>query len=625
MSVHEDRRDAKSHRIPFEAIVEIGGEMEGGGAFEAQGVNLSASGMQLRTAYLPEIGQPLLCRFGSGAQEIAAEADVVWRREGSRGGEFGIRFTNLDGASAAALWEMCGMNRGESVGEVSQAQRAEADPGTRVRLHIDGLGSPMKARVRGATDGELLVGSNLEFLRVGRALELEDVDRGGKRPAHIDRVDVEVDRDSKVPQLVVTLRYDDVSQEQQVPAPPPMRVAVSATAPTYYDPGASPSGDVSVDPAPVAAPPPAAHVAVSTVASAAATSDELEAAKMMRSKLSSAAADIMPRVNELGARAKTALGLLVSRARERSRTVAASPRRMTSPPPVGALHASGKRVVREGDDGGNDVASARRPKLGKKGMLAVGGTAGLLAVVAAMALHKSPTPPPGAAATDAMTAPGAAPTAEAPQQASAALQANVPLFGPTTMSTTEPVAAAAPSAAASAASAPMNMPMGAISAPSSDETDDSKSDGESGGGKSGKSHSKVASFGHGKVTHPTFLRIKTDGAITELHGARSATGFTVTVPGRRAEGSSGLAAHDPRIASVKVSHNAKGSDVTFQFKDGVPPYLVRAKGDDLQIALGRAEATEDKKDDKSPVSNHGTTAKKHGKEGKEGHHRSKDD
>src|SRR5262249_18333150 len=120
---------------------------------------------------------------------------------------FGVRFTNLDGASAAALCQMLG--QGESTD--AEAERAtETQPGTRVRLHIDGLGSPMKARVRGASDSELLVGSNLEFLKVGRTLELEDVDRGGKRPAHIDRVDIEVDRESQVPLLVVTLRYDDV-------------------------------------------------------------------------------------------------------------------------------------------------------------------------------------------------------------------------------------------------------------------------------------------------------------------------------------------------------------------------------------------------------------------------------
>jgi len=136
----------------------------------------------------------------------------------------------------------------------------------------------------------------------------------------------------------------------------------------------------------------------------------------------------------------------------------------------------------------------------------------------------------------------------------------------------------------------------------------------------------VASFGHGKIVHPTFLRIKTDGTITELHGARSATGFTVTVPGRHAESTAGLAARDPRIASVKVSHGAKGSDVTFQFKDGIPGYIVRAKGHDLQIALSRPGDSDDAKDDSSKSSKeestHGTTAKKHGKEE---HHRSKGD
>jgi hypothetical protein len=616
MSVHEDRRDAKSQRIPFEAIVEIGGEVDPGAAFEAQGVNLSATGMQLRTAYLPDIGQPLLCRFGSGAQEIAAEADVVWRREGARGGEFGIRFTNLDGASAAALWEMCGVHRGEPSADAGNAPQGEVDPGTRVRLHIDGLGSPMKARVRGATDGELLVGSNLEFLRVGRSLELEDVDRGGKRPAHIDRVDVEIDRASKVPQLVVTLRYDDVSQEQQLQAPPVMMIS----------PPEAPSEEVSMEPS--APMPEATHAAPNLHASAEAPmSEEMEAARKMRSKLSSAAADLMPRMAELGSRAKTALGLLMSKAMERSRSAGAgAPRRMTSPPPTGALHASGKRVIRDGEDDGYDAPLSGRPKLGKKGMLVLGGAAaGLVTVVTAVALHKSATPPPGATATDAMSAASAQPVAEAPAPAPAggALQANVPLFGPTTLSTTEPVSAGAPAAAAPGA--PVMMPTGSISAGSApvEEVDDQKSDSEQ-DGKSGKEHSKVASFGHGKVVHPVFLRIKTDGKITELHGARSATGFTVTVPGRRAEGGAGLASRDSRIASVKVSHGSKGSDVTFQFKDGTPAYLVRAKGSDLQVALGRSDGDDAKADSKSSKSEskHGTTAKKHEKER---HHRSKGD
>src|SRR6266487_4903389 len=103
MSVHQERRDARSMRVAFDSIVEIGNELDPGAAFEAESVDLSVSGMHLRTAYLPEIGQSLLCRFTGGVQEVSAEAEVVWRKEEPRGGEFGVRFTSLDGSSAEAL------------------------------------------------------------------------------------------------------------------------------------------------------------------------------------------------------------------------------------------------------------------------------------------------------------------------------------------------------------------------------------------------------------------------------------------------------------------------------------------------------------------------------------------
>jgi hypothetical protein len=93
------------------------------------------------------------------------------------------------------------------------------------------------------------------------------------------------------------------------------------------------------------------------------------------------------------------------------------------------------------------------------------------------------------------------------------------------------------------------------------------------------------------------LRIKTDGAISDLHGVRSASGFTLTLPGRRTlETGTTLAARDARIASVRVANNAKGSELTFQFKGGVPPYLVNPSGHDLQLSLGRAEPPRDAKD-----------------------------
>src|SRR3982751_3370166 len=65
MSNAHDRRGPGMGRMPFDAMVEVGGAL--GPSFEAQAVNLSEDGMHLRTAYLPEIGQPVSCRFDAGS------------------------------------------------------------------------------------------------------------------------------------------------------------------------------------------------------------------------------------------------------------------------------------------------------------------------------------------------------------------------------------------------------------------------------------------------------------------------------------------------------------------------------------------------------------------------------
>ncbi len=77
-----------------------------------------------------------------------------------------------------------------------------------------------------------------------------------------------------------------------------------------------------------------------------------------------------------------------------------------------------------------------------------------------------------------------------------------------------------------------------------------------------------------------------DGAIEKIEGAAQATGFTVSVPARRSlEAAGPLAARDGRIASIRVSNDASGAELNVAFKDGVPNYVVRAKGDVLEIVL----------------------------------------
>src|SRR5215472_3670422 len=161
-----DRREQGTTRIAFDALVEVGGAL--GPPFEAQAIDLSTEGMHLRTAYLPDVGQLLRCRFDAGPCTVSASAEVVWRSEEGRGGEFGIRFKDLDPAGAEVLRRVMGVAFAHPVQEL----------GARVRLHIDGLGSPMRARVKDAHGAELTVGSELGFLQVGKQLELEDASTG---------------------------------------------------------------------------------------------------------------------------------------------------------------------------------------------------------------------------------------------------------------------------------------------------------------------------------------------------------------------------------------------------------------------------------------------------------------
>src|SRR5687768_7421730 len=87
----KDRRKASGQRVHFEAMVAVG-EAEGGSAFEAESVDVSSGGMRLRTAYLPQVGDRLVCRFDGSGTEIVAIGEVLWATEQARGGEFGLKF-----------------------------------------------------------------------------------------------------------------------------------------------------------------------------------------------------------------------------------------------------------------------------------------------------------------------------------------------------------------------------------------------------------------------------------------------------------------------------------------------------------------------------------------------------
>ncbi|HSO39876.1 MAG TPA: PilZ domain-containing protein [Labilithrix sp.] len=555
MSTASDRRAPDASRIPFDGMVEVGGAL--GPSFEAQAVNLSEEGMHLRTAYLPEVGQPVTCRFDAGqGMVVVAAGEVLWKDDMGNGGEFGIRFTNLDSASTVALQRIVGM--------VEDGVAVKPPHGRKIRLHIDGLASPMRARVKSVEGTSVTAFSELGFLQVGKQLDLEDAATGSKRPALIDRVSVDIEPETRIPQLVVTLRYDD--EEAYAAEMAPMAHHDDSTgrdgslaphamddemdehdAPHQHD-------DLDHD-----------HVAHEPAVNAASAVDADvvdEDSKKLKSAFARNAAKVTPTLEKWAKRAKTTVALLAARASAKRNGAADDVeipvRRTTAPAPGGGLTTSGRKVVRGEIEEPIIEEPLEKPRFTMtKKKMAVGGGIGVAVILAMVAMRK-PAPPPVAAA---------------PPPDSAALAAAAP----------PPRPLAPPPMPAAGGPTAVNDPLATAAAALGADP--------SLGGKNGK----ATPFGNGPVTHGNVLKIKMDGAVTRIQGASQPSGFTVVIPGRKSLDAAGpLASKDPRIAAIRVSNEPAGAELTVTFKDGVPNYQVKAHGDTLEMHLAKSGHAGDK-------------------------------
>jgi hypothetical protein len=548
----DDRRAPGAARISFDGLVEVGGAL--GPSFEAQAVNVSEDGMQLRTAYLPELGQQVTCRFETTpGQGVVTSGEVVWSRGADTGGEFGIRFTEVDPESVDALKRVCGV----------AAAAAAGQPGAKVRLYIDGLASPMRAKVRDARPAAITVGSDLGFLQVGKHIELEDAQSGNKRPASIDRVEVTVDPSSNIPQLVVTLRYADTTAEAAG------GLGADVRGQGYlHDSDARPKS--SEDPSALD-----------------------DASARFKGAFARHAAGVGPAFKRFAHRAKVTLALLAKR---RLLDEDSMPRRTTAPAPGGGLHTSGRRVVR-GESGapadgaasatvrrsqhGDEEAAVQAKPSAMKRKAVVATAVMMTAVLGALAIkrsHHDGAGGPAGASTGADTAPTTSATAPA-------------------MPTSAPQPVVPPSTLA----APANTLVAVGEKPAT--TSMTAAEEANGHGTEGRKHPRPAPFGNGPVHHGNVLRLKMDGTVESIEGAQQPSGFTVKLPGRRSlEAAAPLAARDSRIAAIKVSNEPSGAELSVAFRDGVPNYQVSARGDTLVIALaavGPLEAPMAKREDKS--------------------------
>ena len=565
-------------RVPFEALVEIAAPE--GASFEAESVDLSASGMHLRTAYLPKVGTALSFRFepsasGSNGDAVVCTGEVVWSQDGDGGCEFGVRFADLASSDAELIQKI--------VAVTTETTTSPLKPGAPMRIHIEGMSAPMRAVLRADMTSAALVGVDLKTLRLGAVVELEDKDKGTRRAARVDGVECEIDSSTRVPQLVVKLRY----APSQYPVPPDggsrgdsISVGTDTDAnlpylPTKKVPMPADVENAAKDVRSTLTPPPPSHEtrheakletgAQQRVSLPVAHEPEgrLDVMKdgmrsvgeKMKDAFTGAAFAATAGAARLGARVGTTVALLTKKKTDGGEDGEA--RRATSA--FSALGSKPRTLRPQGasrdfiNDSQEETAMQEidSKKVMRRRQVGIAAGVGIAAMLGFLAFRKPAhtTPVVNAPAPELAPAPAAPPIAAPPPPVvdTAALASTAPaLVGEST-------------------------------------------------GLDAKGNPNP--FGTAGVKKGTKMVLRLDGPVTEIKGMQMPNGFVVSVPNRKSlEAAGPLAAKDPRIGSAKVVNQPGGAELTIAFKDSATaPYIVKAHGDSIEIILGHEKAIAKKK------------------------------
>ncbi len=637
MKSPEDRRTPRVQRVSLAALVDICSQTGDGSPFQAESCNVSGRGMHVRTSFLPEIGDELVCRLNLGEEEVLVEGRVAWRSEGEDSGEFGIQFTALD-ADSAHLLQTMGEPKKPSSFQILRSPHApqvedeqEDDDtqvlsaGSRVRLHIEGLGAPMKACVHEGSQRKVRVGSSLEFLKVGRNLKLEDLSGGVSRGAQVDSVNVVINPATSIPELVVQLRYEGMT-----PSPPPLEIEESSSA--DYDDEAFGTSSNSVQTS-------AKRSSARSQGAASRSSAKLEtreesddhelddeevaawepAAEALRERLGGAMSSASQAAQRAGGllgslaqSAKTSVLARTSRGGEKKAPLRKTSHRGTfdakMAPPEGVrrvqtsrrdsrhapshlrsgiheLGLAGKtsRPARSAAPAASVPERARRklgaPVLFGVAFLFLSGSAVVLRGMSGDEEKIAAVEQKSAEEQSPSTVSKAAPAAGQPEkpEAEASVVAEVPLFGPQAMAVkpAEPEPSAEDTEASEMRAAAASVEDQSWDEPAVEtEVEESKP------------------WGRGRLYLPTVHRIRLDGAAPSLSGAVNQDGFTIVVPGRKAmESGKAIQKRDKRIMAVETNNNARGATVKFEFRGPVPPYRVRLRKDFVEFLISAPEET----------------------------------
>jgi hypothetical protein len=162
-----DRRNAERARIPCNIPVEL---TDTGRAahFEADAIDLSIGGLSLRaTSELPDVGTQLICSFEAmpGGAQVLGRGEVVWRQTRSDpGGEFGLRFIEVDARNQAIIDEMVA----ERVARIDMPFNVSKP--IIANLEIENVDMPIAAKLVRSARGEALFEQPLDLLAIGKSV-----------------------------------------------------------------------------------------------------------------------------------------------------------------------------------------------------------------------------------------------------------------------------------------------------------------------------------------------------------------------------------------------------------------------------------------------------------------------
>lgn len=628
-----DRRDPTATRRPFHASIDLDPEKTRE-AIVADAIDLSVGGMSVRSPLLPDLGEQLAFRFMlEDGRSIDGTGEVVWcHDEGSRSGAFGVKFLAMQGDARASL-------RRTLEPMAKSVPAAES----KVRLHLDSMDAPFRAKLRERAPGVVVVGHDLSFLKLGGKVTVE----GSKdnEPGVISAVDVEIDPVTRNPRLILTIDLDSgpsrtsrVSSVAKAPVTAALIEAAKGEAPKADEPVIA----KAVEPAkvePAKAEPAVEPALAKTVEAPAERATDtapnepptVRTVARPKAPVVQAAAPVVAAPSAIDSADDDFDDELPAGPGWMQRTVGVArnawegTRRIATPVAagvvkgVGALRARFQRSSEVDDFSGEALRNGLRPqhlpsmatasdpdgtisrKRNRRVVMYAFAAAALTVAILALAIGggpSAPAPHPQVAVT-ADPAPAAdlvAPAAAAPTG-----------VGPEG-TTEEPVpmgAGAEPRMVAAGNHLPADLQGAALSA---GQVDGAAALVVRGAPRARtlaapvstrlaaagvrpmvtSSPLRPAALGNPSVRVGTRLALRMDGPVTSLSGpgTRGNT-ITLVVPGRRSlDLAAALARLDSRIANAGVINRAAGAELTLRFREAAPPFFAHARGTTLEVILG---------------------------------------